>query len=101
MVIANTSTDSYDTAVAKINAILSAKESLNLDKAWCFIRRERAASDGDLISYVPTLLNAGVKIAGYSYTEQTYNMDIPTFFSLVISATVNINYLRYIDAIAK
>lgn len=101
VVIADTSTDSYDTAVAKINAILSAKESLNLDKAWCFIRCERAASDGDLISHIQTLLNAGIKIAGYSYNEQTYNMNIPTFFSLVISATVNINYLRYLDAIAE
>lgn len=98
VVVAASTSDDLTTAVAKINAIISAKSDLNLEKAWCFVRRERMASGGDLLSYVETLRNAGVKIAGYSYDASTYSIDIPTFFSLVISGSVNINYLRYLDA---
>ena len=101
VVIAKSTEDSVTVAENKIADIISAKNTLNLKKAWCFVRRERMETGGDLLSDVSSLLEAGVKIAGYSYDSSTYNTTIPTFFSLVISATVNINYLRYMDTITE
>ena len=99
IVIAADTTDSVTVAQNKISAIIAAKNDLDIEKAWCLVRRERMETGGDLISQVAPLLNAGINIGAYSYTASTYNVDIPSYYRAVISNAVNVNYLRYLNAI--
>ena len=101
IVIAAAATDSLTVAENKINAIIAAKSSLSLERAWCMVRRERMEENGDLVNKVSTLRNAGISIGGYSYNATTCLDDIPSFFESVASGVVNINYQRYLNLISN
>lgn len=97
IVVASTASESVASANQKINAIISAKSTLNLKKAWCLTRRERMVENGDLYSRVSDLLDGDVLIGSYSYDASTALGDIPTWYSLCVSQYVNVNYARYIN----